>query len=141
MADREIIRAEIERLKLCTMDEHMGFYSEAAEAEYNALCNIEHFIDSLQEEPVSEDLQESAETYTNRRENEKFDVGEGYGMDDVENAFKAGAQWQKNLLPKWKKTPTGGCWSGEIGVNPTKRMFTYEHYSINADKMFELLDK
>ena len=46
--------AEIQRLQDLTMDENKNFYSEAAEGEYNALCNIEHFIDSLQEEPVSE---------------------------------------------------------------------------------------
>ena len=45
--------AEIQRLQDLTMDENKNFYSEAAEGEYNALCNIEHFIDSLQEESVS----------------------------------------------------------------------------------------
>ena len=45
------IREEVEKLKLCTMDEHMKFYSEVAEAEYNALCKVEKAIDSLQEEP------------------------------------------------------------------------------------------
>jgi hypothetical protein len=43
------IRKEVERLQDLTMDENKNFYSEAAEGEYNALCNIEHFIDSLQE--------------------------------------------------------------------------------------------
>jgi hypothetical protein len=50
------IREEVERLQDLTMDENKNFYSEAAEGEYNALCNIEHFINSLQEEPVSDDL-------------------------------------------------------------------------------------
>lgn len=45
------IREEVEKLKLCTMDEHMKFYSESAEAEYYALCKVEEIIDSLQEEP------------------------------------------------------------------------------------------
>ena len=45
------IRKEVERLQDLTMDKNKNFYSEAAEGEYNALCNIEHFIDSLQEEP------------------------------------------------------------------------------------------
>lgn len=55
MTEKELkakLIAEIERLKLCTMDEHMGFYSDAAEAEYNALLKVEAFINSLPEEPV-----------------------------------------------------------------------------------------
>lgn len=52
MTDKEKVRKEIQRLQDLTMDENKNFYSEAAEGEYNALCNIEHFIDSLQEEPV-----------------------------------------------------------------------------------------
>ena len=45
-------------------------------------------------------------------------------------------------LPKWKKTiHDNGCWSCEIGVNPSKRLYEYEHYTINADKLFKLLDK
>ena len=58
MTDKEKIRKEVERLQDLTMDENNNFYSEAAEGEYNALCNIEHFIDSLQDEPVSIDFEQ-----------------------------------------------------------------------------------
>lgn len=45
-------------------------------------------------------------------------------------------------FPKWKKTMhDNGCWSCEIGVNPSKRLYEYEHYTINADELFKLLDK
>jgi len=44
-------------------------------------------------------------------------------------------------LPRWKHYLSDACWSGEIGAKPTTRKFTYEHYAINADKLFELLDK
>lgn len=47
------IRKEVERLQDLTMDKNKNFYSEASAVEYYALCNIEHFIDSMQEEPVS----------------------------------------------------------------------------------------
>ena len=40
------------------MDEHMKFYCKEAESDYNLLCSIEKILDSLQEEPVSEDLGE-----------------------------------------------------------------------------------
>ena len=45
-------------------------------------------------------------------------------------------------IPSWKKTMhDNGCWSCEIGVNPSKRLYEYEHYTINADELFKLLDK
>ena len=50
-------------LKRCTMDEHMKFYCESAEAEYNVLSKVELFINSLQEEPVSEDLEKEISDY------------------------------------------------------------------------------
>ena len=40
--------AEIERLELCTMDEHMNYYSAEAQGEYNALSKLESFIDTLE---------------------------------------------------------------------------------------------
>ena len=40
--------AEIERLELCTMDEHMNYYSAEAQGEYNALSKLEFFIDTLE---------------------------------------------------------------------------------------------
>ena len=88
MIDKEKICEEVERLKLCTMDEHMKFYSEAAEAEYNALCNIEYFIDSLQEEPASEDLEEAATKYAQDK----------YLPVQTAQSFKAGAEWQKEQM-------------------------------------------
>jgi len=52
LIDKDALVAEIERLKLCTMDEHMNFYSEAAEGEYHALSNLESFIDTLEVKEV-----------------------------------------------------------------------------------------
>lgn len=86
------IREEVERLKLCTMDEHMKFYSECAEAEYNALCKVEEIIDSLQEEPVSEELEEAADEYAPDFSNS---IASKAAVDAVRDAFKAGAKWQE----------------------------------------------
>ena len=47
--------AEIEKLELCTMDEHMNFYSEAAEGEYHALSNLESFLDTFEVKEVDLD--------------------------------------------------------------------------------------
>lgn len=54
--------AEIEKLKLCTMDEHMNFYSEAAEGEYHALSNLESFIDTLEVKEVENFIWNNART-------------------------------------------------------------------------------
>ena len=44
--------AEIEKLQLCTMDEHMNYYSAEAQGEYNALSKLESFIDTLEVKEV-----------------------------------------------------------------------------------------
>lgn len=45
-------------------------------------------------------------------------------------------------LPKWKRVKNPQpCWSGEIGVNPMTRKFEYENYTINADRLFKLIEK
>lgn len=45
-------------------------------------------------------------------------------------------------IPKWKKTMhDNGCWSCEIGVDPSKRLYEYGRYTIDADELFKLLDK
>ena len=98
MTDKEKIRKEVERLQDLTMDENKNFYSEAAEGEYNALCNIEHFIDSLQEEPVSEDLEKVAEEAAVAA----FFVSPQWTKTG-ERLFKAGALWQKQQDSKFPK--------------------------------------
>ena len=87
---------------------------------------------------VSEDLEEAVNAYIGYAP----EVDESSSVYGKRQAFKAGAEWQINKLPKWRHTPIkGGCWSGEIGVRPTARLFVYEHYSINADKLFKLLNR
>ena len=44
----DAVLAEIEKLQLCTMDEHMNYYSAEAQGEYNALSKLESFIDTLE---------------------------------------------------------------------------------------------
>ena len=50
------------------------------------------FINSLPQEPVSEDLEEATEKYASRYANSK------YGYDKIGDAFKAGANWQKEKI-------------------------------------------
>ena len=94
MTDKEKILAEIEKRKLCTMDEHMKFYSEAAEGEYNALKNVLEIINSLPEEPVSEDLKEFEVEYIEREKDNIVCVYDRHaGLVD-------GAKWQKQQMMK-----------------------------------------
>ena len=68
------------------MDAQGNFEYPEHEGAYHILCNLDAYIDSLQEEPVSEDLEVAAEEWDESL----------YRSD----AFKAGAQWQKNHF--WK---------------------------------------
>lgn len=57
--------------------------------------NILSFIDSLQEKPVSEELEKAAKDYSNNLDNIRGSMGE-----QTRNAFKAGAKWQKEQMLK-----------------------------------------
>ena len=94
----EKIKADIDRLQETTMDENRNFLSSYHEGIFDGLSMIENFIDSLEEEPVSNDLEEFA-----KMESELFGERE-YEIDYIDrNALakgyywgvKAGAQWQK----------------------------------------------
>lgn len=86
----EQIKAEIERLQDSTMDSNCNFYSQAAEEKYHLLCHLENFINSLPEEPVSEDLEKAAvEAFKNIVEEDRNSFLE---------IFKAGAQWKEQQM-------------------------------------------
>ena len=61
LIDKSALAAEIEKLKLCTMDEHMNYYSAEAQGEYNALSKLASFIDTLEVKEV--DLKEEVERF------------------------------------------------------------------------------
>ena len=112
MTDKEKIIAKIEQLMY-------GFNLEAdiascEDVETEKLANIKYqvckkileYIDSMQEESVSEELEEAADKYSNNDYN-YFDVlvteydGTEHWMNDkvfIKDAFKAGAKWQKEQL-------------------------------------------
>lgn len=54
---------------------------------------VEFIASSLQEEPVSEDLEKSAKDFSNNLDNIYGSIGE-----QTRNAFKAGAKWQKEQM-------------------------------------------
>ncbi len=48
----DAVLAEIKKLQLCTMDEHMNYYSAEAQGEYNALSKLEFFLDTIEVKEV-----------------------------------------------------------------------------------------
>ncbi len=92
ITDKEKIRAEVER-RLWLLVPKVTFQHQRKELE-----NILSFIDSLQEEPASEDLEDAAAKYDrviqvyNERERLVDTSGRKY--------FKLGANWQKEQMMK-----------------------------------------
>ena len=87
MTDKEKILAEVERLK------DKGKYSDTYDYAFRdgnnaALYAIEKFINSLPEEPVSEDLEKASDEYAEKHPT--------CGL--AKTSFKAGAQWQLNKI-------------------------------------------
>lgn len=93
MTDKEKIRAYIES-QIALLDKNsienpvLGFSAGIVMSELKHLLS---FIDNLQEEPVSEDLEEAAEEYAPDFSNS---IASKAAVDAVRDAFKAGAQWQ-----------------------------------------------
>lgn len=46
--DKSAVVAEIRHLQLCTMDEHMNYYSSKAKAEYDILNELLLYLDTLE---------------------------------------------------------------------------------------------
>lgn len=78
------------------MDAQGNFEYPEHEGAYHILCNLDAYIDSLQEEPVSDELVDAA---NNALEGllDKYDlVGTGSCLE----MFKLGAQWQEEQFEK-----------------------------------------
>lgn len=87
--NKQQLRAQIAALQDATMDENKNFRTAYDEGKFDALSAVDALLDSLQEEPESEDLEEAANDYAH-----------DLLHDDVFETFIAGAQWQKEHL--WK---------------------------------------
>ena len=88
------IREKVERLKSQLLrgacSSQIAMEIRCKEEAYNEMLAI---IDSLQEEPVSNDLEEAASQYPSviRTISPQWE-------SELENAFKAGAKWQKKQI-------------------------------------------
>ena len=90
----ERIKADIDRLQETTMDENRNFLSSYHEGIFDGLSMIDNFIDSLEEEPVSNDLEEAAHSYVDTT----IEWSDSDGNPCCYPAFIAGAQWQKDTF-------------------------------------------
>ena len=111
----EKIKADIDRLQETTMDENRNFLSSYHEGIFDGLSMIENFIDSLEKEPVSNDLEEAAKNY---EEDAIF-----YAARRISDFFKAGAEWQKEKMME-------DTVDGEIYFN-----MDYLQYHINTEPL------
>ncbi len=95
MTDKEKIRKEVQRLmNELIQEKEKGYGLDVDDACILELQNVLTYIDSLQEESISENLEEASRNYADNEE---------YGDDvyfAIKAAFKEGAKWQKEHL--WK---------------------------------------
>ena len=116
MSKVEKIKAEIERLK-----KSLSWGSCASQLSMECNCKNEaynevlSYINSLEEEPVSNDLEEAAKNY---EEDAIF-----YAARRISDFFKAGAEWQKEKMIE-------DAVDGEIYFN-----MDYLQYHINTEPL------
>ena len=100
MTDKEKIREEVERLmNELIQEKKKGFGSDADDACILELQNVLTYIDSLQEEPVSEDYEKALNSVAITFLQEQQIVPNFYA-DIIMKAVKRGANWQKQQLMK-----------------------------------------
>lgn len=106
--------------------------STSCEAKYRRemLDDISEFIDSLPEEPVSEDLEEASKNYADNEE---------YGDDvylAIKAAFKAGAKWQSKKEQDIIETAEEHAFLA--GANWQKEQMMKD--AVDADAVFDYYD-
>lgn len=105
MTDKELIKQEIERriesMNSCPFKTAELGSEKFDEGELYAYKQILQFIDSLPEEPASEDLEEAAKHYLyGTILYDDVYVGNPTEEDCI-RCFKAGAEWQKHKMMKY----------------------------------------
>lgn len=96
MTDKQKIRAEIGKLK-SKYNKESDFRTVRGDTAREVLDKLLSFIDSLPEKPASEDLEEAAKQHSKQTFN-------GILIEDNIDAFKAGAEWQKQQMKEALQT-------------------------------------
>ena len=90
------LRAQISALQDATMDENKNFRSAYDEGKFDALSAVDTLLDSMQEEPVSEDLEEAADEALNN----VLNTHEIVNIRSCLEMFRLGAKWQEEQFEK-----------------------------------------
>jgi hypothetical protein len=116
MNNVERIKAWISKEQDGLMDANGNFGYPERKGAYHILCNLDAYIDSLQEEPVSGKLKAAAEEYSFNVPTQCYaDIG---WKNETEKHFIDGANWQKaQLLAGDAIKEVKGSFGGEIKVD------------------------
>ena len=81
------------------MDAQGNFAYREDEGAYYILCNLDSYIDSMQEEPVSEDLEKACEQLAeNARKHKAETLSPFFSQTDYRQGVIDGAKWQKEQM-------------------------------------------
>lgn len=98
------------------MDAQGNFEYPEHEGAYNILCNLDAYIDSLQGEPVSEELEKAA--YHN--------CIDRLSKESIED-FKAGAKWKEQQMMKDATDVTVHVDAGGYPYIPQMELYDYDN--------------
>lgn len=95
MIDRELIKAEIERLK---RELDYEPFTDEVLGKQTILKQLISFIDSLPEEPVSEDMEEASKAYAESVNTITNEALHSVVTGILTEAYEAGARWYKEQM-------------------------------------------
>lgn len=132
MTHKEQFKAEVEKVKLIIQSNRaQGAFTEGyLIGQESVLEHFENFVNSLQEEPVSEDLKEAANNYAVTVYNNYLDNPKAFENIDAdtlnEDAFKAGAKWQEQQLMASGTDVTVHVDAGGYPYIPQMELYDYD---------------
>lgn len=106
MTDKEKIREAVEKRYEYWREKEFNSHSIESEIRMSECQHLLLMLNSLQEEPASEELEKAAEDYSNNLDNIYGSIGK-----QTRYAFKAGAQWQKEQMMEQAIDGEIGYWN------------------------------
>jgi hypothetical protein len=130
MSKAEKIKAEIERRYEYWKEKESNSHSIESESRMSECQHLLLLFDSLQEDPVSKDLDSFAKEYSFNIPSDIYNLlpkeKQSSWIIEIENSVKAGAQWQKANL--WK--PADGDDLPEVDREVIALVEENEHYKV-----------
>ena len=85
---KSAVVTEIRHLQLCTMDEHMNYYSSKAKAEYDILNELLLHLDNLEVKEVNDDKRLIKATEWLSANLHRYDESIGLSVEEFVERFK-----------------------------------------------------